>query len=219
MRNSSATSAEVSRRVFLSYAHNDQRIADRLAEYLEAEGLAIYYPGRLRAGDEWEQVLARAVREATWFVVLVSESSVRSSYQDFELGVGFGQGKRVIPIWLSSTAMEKAPPALREIQGVLLRARPNSEELHRVAREVALTIDRAAGQSATYRVVHRAGKWLVYGEDATRPSGTFATKAEAVRRATGLAQNQILGEILVYTKAGTVQTRLAFGQNQRVSTD
>ena len=214
MAYSSSRRDEVVRTVFLSYAQSDQRTADWLTESLAGEGLTVLAPGRMRPGEEWEKVLARAVRNATWFVVLVSERSVRSSYQTFELGIGFGQGKPLIPIWLSSQAKAEAPPALREIQGPLIRGRPDRAELHRVAREIASAIDRAAGQSTTYRVVYRAGKWLVNGQKANRPLGAYATKSEATRRAIGLAQIEVLGEVVLYTKGGAIQSQLAFGQSQ-----
>lgn len=70
---------------------------------------------------------------------------------------------------------------------------------------------RKAGRK-TYRVEARPnGEWSVTADGASRASGVYKVKDEAVRNAELLANSQKPSQVLVYKRDGTVQTEQTFG--------
>ena len=63
--------------VFISYAREDRAAALKIAEDLHREGIAIWIDDTaLRAGEDWERAIAQAIREADFFLALLSVASV-----------------------------------------------------------------------------------------------------------------------------------------------
>ena len=73
--------------VFLSYGREDSAEADRLRAELEHRGFEVWIDtSELRGGQLWKQALARAIREARYFIALMSTSSTtRESTATWEL--------------------------------------------------------------------------------------------------------------------------------------
>ena len=66
--------------VFLSFAHEDENAARRLAQHLSMAGLSVFWDRQLRPGQTWDEVLEREIDRARWVVVLWSSSSVASDF-------------------------------------------------------------------------------------------------------------------------------------------
>ncbi len=66
--------------VFLSYCREDQAIARRFAEGLEREGFSVWWDQSLSAGETFDKVTERALKDARAVVVLWSRRSVESRW-------------------------------------------------------------------------------------------------------------------------------------------
>lgn len=66
--------------VFLSYSRDDQATARRFAEGFEREGFSVWWDQTLNAGENYDQVTERALRDAKAVVVLWSKNSVDSRW-------------------------------------------------------------------------------------------------------------------------------------------
>lgn len=66
--------------VFLSYSREDQPVARRFAEGLEREGLSVWWDQALSAGETFDKVTEKALKDARAVVVLWSKRSVESRW-------------------------------------------------------------------------------------------------------------------------------------------
>lgn len=74
--------------VFISYNREDQHRARGIADGLEAEGLKVWWDTNLRAGESYDEVTEKNLREAGAVVVLWSKRSVNSKWVRAEATVG-----------------------------------------------------------------------------------------------------------------------------------
>jgi hypothetical protein len=84
-------------KVFLSYSHQDDPLASKLAQALESEGIRVWYGGRdILPGDNWAQKIAKALADSDAMVVLLSHSALESPSVKRE--IEYALGKRTIGI-------------------------------------------------------------------------------------------------------------------------
>jgi hypothetical protein len=70
-----------SRRIFISHAHQDSRIAHQLAKDLEANGWTCWVaPESINAGEKWAEAVQRGLEECGIFLLLLSGFAVESSW-------------------------------------------------------------------------------------------------------------------------------------------
>lgn len=74
--------------VFISYNREDQNRARAIAGALEAEGLSVWWDSNLRAGQSYDEVTEKNLREAGAVVVLWSKRSVNSKWVRAEATIG-----------------------------------------------------------------------------------------------------------------------------------
>jgi formylglycine-generating enzyme len=76
------------RQVFVSHAHQDAELAQRLAADLEARGFAVWIaPDSIRPGEKWVEAISRGLDESGIFVVLLTEHAVASRWVRDETNV------------------------------------------------------------------------------------------------------------------------------------
>jgi len=76
------------RQVFVSHAHQDAELAQRLAADLEARGFAVWIaPDSIRPGEKWVEAISRGLDESGVFVVLLTEHAVASRWVTDETNV------------------------------------------------------------------------------------------------------------------------------------
>ena len=66
--------------IFISYNREDQHRARAITDALEAEGLKVWWDTNLRAGESYDEVTEKHLREAAAVVVLWSKQSVNSKW-------------------------------------------------------------------------------------------------------------------------------------------
>jgi len=74
--------------IFISYNREDQYRARMIADGLEGEGLPVWWDTNLRAGESYDEVTEKHLREAGAVVVLWSKRSVNSKWVRAEATVG-----------------------------------------------------------------------------------------------------------------------------------
>jgi len=88
--------------VFISYAHADSPIANKIKGALRRNGISVWIDERLKAGDQaWQKQLEIAIREQNNFLFLMSPTSVSSEYCQWELTKAQGMNKRIISVMLT----------------------------------------------------------------------------------------------------------------------
>jgi TIR domain len=66
--------------IFISYKHEEQATARKLANALESEGWTVWWDPKLRAGEHFDDVIEKALNDAKCVIVMWSERSVQSRY-------------------------------------------------------------------------------------------------------------------------------------------
>lgn len=87
--------------LFLSYAREDARKAERIAKALETGGHSVWWDRHLNAGSRFSAEIDAQLRKADLVVVLWSRHSVDSPWVQDEAGVG-RDSKRLVPIQLEA---------------------------------------------------------------------------------------------------------------------
>lgn len=85
--------------IFISYNREDQHRARAIAEALQAEGLSVWWDSNLRAGESYDEVTEKNLREAGAVVVLWSERSVNSKWVRAEATVG-ERFSKLVPVMI-----------------------------------------------------------------------------------------------------------------------
>lgn len=73
---------------FISYSSPDRNVADNLCAKLENAGIRVWYAPRNVHGD-YASSIAKAIGESTYFVVILSENSMRSQHVLNEIDLAF----------------------------------------------------------------------------------------------------------------------------------
>ena len=92
-------------KVFISYATEDLKYAQRLCHYLEEKGIPVWYYTRDLTHGSFPVKIIQAMRESVVFVVLVSQHSNASEHVWNEVGVAFTmkkEGMHIMPLILEN---------------------------------------------------------------------------------------------------------------------
>jgi TolB-like protein/tetratricopeptide (TPR) repeat protein len=135
--------------VFLSYAHEDQAQAQRLAGVLERRGFTVWWDALIEGGSRYATTIDEALEAADAVLVLWSARSIQSDWVRDEAAQGRDR-HRLVPLSLDATL---PPLGFRQIQAIDLsrwRGRVDSREIDGIVRAICT----AAGQEP----VPRTGK-------------------------------------------------------------
>jgi hypothetical protein len=110
--------------VFLSYASPDKQIARQIANDLRSLGTSVWFDEEnLTPGQDWEDAISRAIRNANAVLVLISPKSLTSQWVAAEWRRALTQeNRRLIPALIDGATYSDLPPTLRSIHAVDLNA-------------------------------------------------------------------------------------------------
>lgn len=111
--------------VFLSYDHEDERLAEPIAAALAKAGHSVWWDRQIHGGAEYNREIESAVERADAVVVLWSERSVRSAWVRDEAAEGRDHGK-LVPATLDGV---KPPIGFRQYQTIDLARRRGTRVL------------------------------------------------------------------------------------------
>ena len=136
--------------LFLSYAHDDEARARRLAKALGEAGYNVWWDALIEGGTAYAKSINHALETADVVIVLWSTASVESDWVRDEAALGRDR-KRLVPVSLDRV---RPPLGFRQYQFVNFRGwrgRPDAPEFLALERAIAA----AAGQEAPARPATR----------------------------------------------------------------
>lgn len=99
------------RQVFISYARDDRRSVEALADRLERMVDAVWFDTQLHGGEDWWAGILERIRASSTFLAVVSRASLNSEACRIEREYATSVNRPVVPV-----ALEALPPVLpREI--------------------------------------------------------------------------------------------------------
>ncbi|MCE0499001.1 MAG: SUMF1/EgtB/PvdO family nonheme iron enzyme [Methylacidiphilales bacterium] len=87
--------------IFVSYSHKDGTEVFSEISRLNQHGYRIWYDEGIDPGNEWTEEIARALEGAAYFMVFISEDSVRSTNVRNEINFALNRGKPFLAIHLA----------------------------------------------------------------------------------------------------------------------
>jgi hypothetical protein len=113
-----ARSNAMARRIFISYAHRDQDLANDLRARLKQIGddIILVTP-ELKRGQDWSASIRSDIEKADEILVLLTPNSLQSSHVLLEVGAGTGLRKNIVPIVVGLDA-DTLPAWVRQTQFV-----------------------------------------------------------------------------------------------------
>ena len=95
--------------VFISYSHYDKKIADALCHYLEEANIKCWIaPRDINSGEEYGEVIEKAICNSKIFLLLYSKYSSASPWVKGELNIAFSEEKYIAPVRIDDTKIEGA---------------------------------------------------------------------------------------------------------------
>jgi hypothetical protein len=139
--------------VFLSYAREDQFVASRLADALNARGWSVFWDRQIHAGPRFEDVISRELGAAKCMVVLWSSASVKSDWVLDEANEGKTRG-----VLVQATIEDvRAPFGFRQYQAASLVGWDGDAQ-HGGVQDLFSGIEMAARQQPSPSVDAMAGR-------------------------------------------------------------
>ncbi len=103
--------------VFLSYADVDRATMEKIRNSLRRESITVWTnKSDIQTGEAFEEAINRGIEQADNVVYLLSPDSVKSDYCQKELEYALSLCKRIIPVLVRETNIQKELPALRGLQ-------------------------------------------------------------------------------------------------------
>lgn len=118
--------------VFISYKHDDGDFALILKDRIEQAGFDGWIDDNLQAGEDWREMIDRAIRESMAVVVVLSPESVASEYVTYEWAFALGAGVPVVPVLLKPTPLHPRLEELQFLDFTNRRARPWTQLIERL---------------------------------------------------------------------------------------
>ncbi len=90
--------------IFISYKREEEATARKLANALETEGWTVWWDPKLRAGERFNDVIEKALKESKCVVVMWSKHSVESLYVKDEAMYALDHDK-LIPVAIENVSL------------------------------------------------------------------------------------------------------------------
>jgi hypothetical protein len=152
-------------KVYISYAHSDEKIAKLVATQLRHTGLEVWEASNeILPGDNWADKIAQGLKESEAMVVLLTPVSIKSSWVNREIEYALGTkeySNRLIPVLIDphkSIKQDDLPWILKHLIFIDLSEYEKEEGIKKIA-EVLLKVENCS----------------VYGESDTQQFNTLRT--------------------------------------------
>ena len=100
----------IPKEVFLSHSSINIAVAECVAETLRNHGIPIWYsPTNIMTAQQWQDEIGKALRRCDWFMVLLSNDSVKSKWVKLELQYALNHSQydnHIIPVTIEHCDFE-----------------------------------------------------------------------------------------------------------------
>src|SRR5262245_42855637 len=90
--------------IFISYKREEQAVARKLADALEKERWTVWWDPKLRAGERFNDVIEKALKESKCVVVMWSKRSAESQYVRDEATYALNRSK-LVPVMIEAVEL------------------------------------------------------------------------------------------------------------------
>ena len=90
--------------IFISYKREERATARKLANALEGQGWTVWWDPKLRAGERFNDVIEKALKESKCVVVMWSKRSVESQYVKHEANYALKRNK-LVPLMIEEVEL------------------------------------------------------------------------------------------------------------------
>lgn len=91
--------------IFISYAHKDSQIVYPIINDLHEAGYRIWYDEGIDPGNEWPDEIARALKKSAFFLVFISQNSMKSKNVIDECNLALNKLKPFVAIHIEETEL------------------------------------------------------------------------------------------------------------------
>jgi hypothetical protein len=88
--------------VFISYSRNDRDYVERLASFLDRQGLVVWYDYEIETGDSFGPRIKAAIGECAVFVPVLTPAAASSKWVIREIGYADSRNKPIMPLLLTA---------------------------------------------------------------------------------------------------------------------
>jgi hypothetical protein len=126
-------------KVFISYAFADQDLARRVADALKSSGFQVWDLSQVLPGDNWGELLGKALQESNAMVVLLTPNALDAPNVRFEISYALGKQDyegRVVPVFTvppEQLPRDKIPWVLTKFRTVNLTEAGPDEGIKKIA--------------------------------------------------------------------------------------
>ena len=129
----------MTRYIFISYSHLDQRTVSGIADRLERGGYSVWYDRDIQPGSLWDEMIKSKLRDAAVVLMFISENFVKSAYCRLELQLALEQKKNILPVYLDRARFEDGlQEQIDRIQNISLMPASLDECLQRLQKHDAI---------------------------------------------------------------------------------
>jgi hypothetical protein len=91
--------------LFVSYAHKDSKLVFPEMKFLHEQGYRIWYDEGIDPGNEWPEMIAKALESCSQFLVFVSPNAVNSQNVRNEINFAINRRKPFVAVHIQETAL------------------------------------------------------------------------------------------------------------------
>lgn len=91
---------------FLSYSHNDKKIAMELLAFLQFNGIRVWYDAGIPVGDNWMNVIADKIKNASSVILLSSSNSTTSVHVNAEINTALRFNKKIVKLNIDDSSFD-----------------------------------------------------------------------------------------------------------------
>lgn len=93
--------------LFTSYSHKNMRVVFKIIKELSKSRYRIWYDEGIEPGNEWPEVVGKAVVKCSQFLVFMSRNAATSRNVRNEINLAFSENKDILVIFLEDTRLSE----------------------------------------------------------------------------------------------------------------
>jgi hypothetical protein len=93
--------------LFISYAHEDMKTVFNVIKRLNKSRYRVWYDEGIEPGNEWPEVIGKAIIHCSQFLVFMSSSATKSRNVRNEINLAFNEDKEILVVFLEPTRLSE----------------------------------------------------------------------------------------------------------------